>query len=239
MRLNQYIASCGVCSRREADKLIQAGRVTVNGSEAVPGVQISDKDTVTVDGKEIKPSKTSVVLAYYKPVGVTCTEKDQHADKTVIEDLGYGRRVTYAGRLDKDSEGLLLMTDDGKLIEAMMKGSKKHEKEYEVTVDKAVNGDFLNKMSQGVYLKELDRTTRGCKVKRTGKCSFNIILTQGLNRQIRRMCKALGYEVKKLKRIRVMTVRLEDYKLSPGKYTELSEEEKSKLYSAAGLKLGD
>ncbi len=236
MRLNQYIASCGVCSRREADKLIQAGRVIVNGSEAAPGLQVEAADTVLVDGREIKPAKSSVVLAYYKPVGVTCTEKDEHADKTVIEDLGYDRRVTYAGRLDKDSEGLLLMTDDGKLIEAMMKGSKHHEKEYEVTVDKPLNGDFLNRMSQGVYLKELDRTTRGCKVNRTGKCSFNIILTQGLNRQIRRMCKALGYEVKKLKRIRVMTVRLKDYNLSPGKYVELSDTEKAKLYAAAGLK---
>ena len=235
MRLNQYIAACGICSRREADKLIQSGRVSFNGEAAANGVQVSEKDEVKLDGKSIKPATTNVVLAYYKPVGVTCTEKDEHADKTVIEDLGYKKRVTYAGRLDKDSEGLLLMTDDGKLIEAMMRGSKRHEKEYEVTVDKPLNGDFFNKMSQGVYLKELDQTTRGCKVNRTGKCSFNIILTQGLNRQIRRMCKALGYEVKKLKRIRVMTVKLEDYKLSPGKYVELSEEEKSKLYIAAGL----
>jgi 23S rRNA pseudouridine2604 synthase len=236
MRLNQYIAACGICSRREADKLIAVGRVTVNGQEPSPGLQVTDKDVVTVDGKKIEQAKSTVVLAYYKPVGVTCTEKDEHADKTVIEDLGYNRRVTYAGRLDKDSEGLLLMTDDGKLIDAMMKGARRHEKEYEVTVDKPLNGDFLKKMSSGVYLKELDQTTRGCKVNRTGKCSFNIILTQGLNRQIRRMCKTLGYEVKKLKRIRVMTVKLEDYKLTPGKYVELSESEKKKLYFAAGLK---
>ncbi|MDC7295274.1 MULTISPECIES: pseudouridine synthase [unclassified Butyrivibrio] len=237
MRLNQYIASCGVCSRREADKLIDAGRVTVNGNNAQPGIQVTDKDVVTVDGRKIEPSKSSVVIAYYKPVGVTCTEKDEHAERTVIEDLSYNKRVTYAGRLDKDSEGLLLMTDDGKLIDAMMKGAKRHEKEYEVTVDKPLNGDFLKKMSSGVYLKELDQTTRGCKVNRTGKCSFNIILTQGLNRQIRRMCKTLGYEVKKLKRIRVMTIKLEDYKLAPGKYVELSEADKKKLYLAAGLRM--
>ena len=236
MRLNQFIASCGVCSRREADKLIMEKRVTVNGNVAEFGLQVEDGDTVTVDGKEISQSKESVVLAYYKPVGVTCTEKDEHAKKTVIEDLGYKKkRVTYAGRLDKDSEGLLIMTDDGRLIEAMMRGSKKHEKEYEVTVDKPVNGDFLKKMSGGVYLEELDRTTRGCRVTRTGKCSFNIILTQGLNRQIRRMCRALGYEVKKLKRIRVMTVKLSDYDLKPGGYVELSQDEIKKLYRKCGL----
>jgi 23S rRNA pseudouridine2604 synthase len=235
MRLNQYIASCGVCSRREADKLIQEKRVTVNGKPAEFGVQVEQGDRVAVDGKDIAPSEKHVVLAYYKPVGVTSTEKDEHAQRTVIEDLGYKKRVTYAGRLDKDSEGLLIMTDDGKLIEAMMKGSRKHEKEYEVTVDKPINGDFLNKMSQGVYLKELDRTTRGCKVTRTGKCSFNIILTQGLNRQIRRMCSTLGFEVTKLKRIRVMTVKLSDYELKPGKYVELSEDEIKKLYRACGL----
>ncbi|WP_026651240.1 pseudouridine synthase [Butyrivibrio proteoclasticus] len=236
MRLNQFIASCGICSRRDADKLIQSGKVLVDGVIPSPGMQVDGSQKVTVNGKAISQKKDNVVLAYYKPVGVTCTERDSHAERTVIEDIKYPVRVTYAGRLDKDSEGLLLLSNDGKLIEAMMKGSKRHEKEYEVTVDKNINGDFLKKMSNGVYLRELDRTTRGCQIKRTGKRSFNIILTQGLNRQIRRMCEALGFEVKILKRIRVMTVKLSDYDLKPSKYIELSDIEKNKLYEACGLK---
>ncbi len=236
MRLNQFIASCGICSRREADRIIGENRVTVNGSPAQPGMQVTEEDTVILDGKRIEPKQEKTVLAYYKPVGVTCTEKDEHAKRTVIEDISFDKRITYAGRLDKDSEGLLIMTDDGRLIEAMMRGSKKHEKEYEVTVDKPVNGDFLKKMSLGVYLRDLDKTTRPCRVKRTGTASFNIILTQGLNRQIRRMCSELGYEVKTLKRIRVMNIELEKYKLAPGKYKSLTAEDLKKLYTLAGIK---
>lgn len=235
MRLNQFIASCGICSRREADKIIDAGRVTVNGTPATFGMQVEEGDIVLVDGKKIDKKQESIVLAYYKPVGVVCTEKDAHAEKTVIEDINYPERVTYAGRLDKDSEGLLILSNDGNLINAMMKSANKHEKEYEVTVDDKISGDFLNKMANGVYLKDLDRTTRGCKVKKTGPASFNIILTQGLNRQIRRMCEALGHKVIKLKRIRVMTVKLSDYDLKPGKYIELNDAEKNKLYKAAGI----
>ena len=236
MRLNQYIASCGVCSRREADRIIEAGRVSVNGETASFGMQVEDGDEVLLDGKKINQKKGSIVLAYYKPVGVVCTEKDAHAEKTVIDDIKYPERVTYAGRLDKDSEGLLILSNDGNLINAMMKSANKHEKEYDVTVDGKISGDFLNRMANGVYLKDLDRTTRGCKIKKTGPASFNIILTQGLNRQIRRMCEALGYKVTKLKRIRVMTVNLSDYNLKPGKYVELNEADKKKLYKAAGLK---
>lgn len=235
MRLNQFIAACGVCSRREADKLIQSGKVTVNGEPAQPGMQVDEGFDVRVDGKSISKKAKTIVLAYYKPVGVVCTEKDAHAKQTVIDAIGYKERVTYAGRLDKDSEGLLLLTNDGNLINAMMKGSKKHEKEYEVTVDREISGDFLKKMSLGVYLEELDRTTRPCQVTKTGKCSFKIILTQGLNRQIRRMCSALGAEVKTLKRTRVMTVSLKDYDIKPGKYIELDDKEIDKLYRACGL----
>ncbi|RKM57206.1 rRNA pseudouridine synthase [Butyrivibrio sp. X503] len=237
MRLNRYIAACGVCSRRGADKLIEEKRITVNGEIASFGTEVKEGDKVLFDKKEITPAKESIVLAYYKPVGVVCTEKDKHAQETVIENLGFSERVTYAGRLDKDSEGLLLMSNDGKLIEAMMKGANKHEKEYEVIVDKELSGEILNKLSNGIYLPELDRTTRGCKVKRTGTKSFNIILTQGLNRQIRRMCKEVGLNVVSLKRIRVMTVNLKDYKLGPGKYAKLSDKEKAKLYEACGLKM--
>ena len=235
MRLNQYIASCGVCSRREADKLIAAGRVLVNGVIPSPGMQVSPEDVVQVDKKVISKVETRIVLAYYKPVGVVCTEKDAHAERTVISEIKYHTRVTYAGRLDKDSEGLLLLSNDGKLIEAMMKSANKHEKEYEVEVDREINGDFLNRMANGVYLEELDRTTRGCKIQKTGKRSFKIILTQGLNRQIRRMCQALGYEVVSLKRIRVMTVRLSDYNLKSGQYVELPKAEIDKLYRECRL----
>ncbi|MBO6242532.1 MAG: rRNA pseudouridine synthase [Butyrivibrio sp.] len=235
MRLNKFIAGCGVCSRREADKLIEEGRVSINGEIAGFGALVLDGDTVLVDGKEISLQEEKIVIAYYKPVGVTCTEKDKFAQKTVIEDLGFEKRVTYAGRLDKESEGLLLMTNDGDLINAMMRGASGHEKEYEVTVDKEVTADFIRAMSGGIYLKELDKKTRPCKVKKTGKYSFDIVLTQGLNRQIRRMCDALGFSVKKLKRIRVMSVRLEDYNLKPGEHIVLTKEEVKKLCKDAGL----
>ena len=236
MRLNKYIASCGVCSRREADRLIEENRVTVNGAVAVCGTQVEDGDTVCLDGKEIELKDEKIVLAYYKPVGVVCTENDVHAEKTVIEDLGYKERVTYAGRLDKDSEGLLIMSNDGELINSMMRAANMHEKEYEVTVDKDVTDEFLNEMSSGVFLRELNVKTRRCKVRKMGKRSFDIILTQGLNRQIRRMCSELGYEVVKLKRVRVMTVKLGDYNLKPGEYAELSDDAKKLLYDKAGVK---
>lgn len=237
MRLNHYISSCGVCSRREADKLISTGRVKVNGNVPSPGLSVDDGDIVTVDGKEIQLQDKKIVLAYYKPVGVVCTQKDEHALRTLSSEIKYPVRVTYAGRLDKDSEGLLLLTNDGDLINAMMKGSNRHEKEYEVVVDKKITGDFLNKMAGGVYLKDLDKTTRGCKITKTGSSSFKIILTQGLNRQIRRMCDTLGFKVLSLKRIRVMTVKLSDYNLNPGKFVELSKDEMDKLYKAAGLNI--
>lgn len=236
MRLNKYIASCGICSRREADKLIEDNRITIGGVVATCGAQVNEGDVVCFDGKEIHPQSDRIVLAYYKPVGVVCTESDVHAKKTVIEDLGYRERVTYAGRLDKDSEGLLIMSNDGDLINSMMRAANKHEKEYEVTVNKPVTGDFINDMSGGVFLRELGVRTRKCKVSKTGKRSFDIILTQGLNRQIRRMCEELGYEVVTLKRIRVMSVKLSDYNLKPGEYAQLSDEAKKQLYSEAGVK---
>ena len=229
MRLNQFIAACGVCSRREADKLIADGRILINGNVATLGSRVEESDIVTYNGNILSKQEETVVLAYYKPVGVVCTEKDPHAARTVTGEIDYDGRVTYAGRLDKDSEGLLLLTNNGRLIDAMMKGSNLHEKEYEVLVDKDIDDSFINKMSAGVYIEELGVKTRPCKVKRTGKRSFNIILTQGLNRQIRRMCETLGFKVTKLKRIRVMTVKLSDYNLDPGKYVALSKEETEKL----------
>ncbi|MBR3825261.1 MAG: pseudouridine synthase [Lachnospiraceae bacterium] len=230
-RLNKYLADCGVCSRREADRLIEEGRVQVNGTVAGMGCQVSESDKVTVNGKTLTGKATTVVLAFYKPVGVTCSEKDKHAEKIINDYIKYPVRVTYAGRLDKESEGLLLLTNDGKLIDAMMRGANGHEKEYVVKVNKEITEEFLKKMRAGVYLKELSVQTRPCKVERIGKLTFRIILTQGLNRQIRRMCQTLGYEVKQLKRERVMNIRLG--KLTPGSYRKVTGEELERLYQLA------
>ena len=234
-RLNQYIASCGICSRREADRMIEAGRVSVNGTGAVPGMRIKSTDEVRVDGRLLRGALNKVVVAYYKPVGVTCTKSDRHADRTLDEAFSFPVRLTYAGRLDRDSEGLLLMTNDGNLIDAMMKGSNGHEKEYIVRVRSRISDADLEYFRKGVRLKELDATTRPCKVERLGDYTFRIILTQGLNRQIRRMCKAVGNEVKKLKRIRVLNVELGAMK--PGEQRIISGEELEELYSTAGQAL--
>ena len=156
VRINKYLAECGVCSRREADKYIEQGKVRVNQKTAVSGMQVSEQDVVEVVGKLVKPKQQKIVLAYYKPIGVTCTEKDAHADKTIIQALNFPVRLTYAGRLDKDSEGLIIMTNDGELIQRMMRGANRHEKEYTVKVNREITDEFLEKMSQGVYLKELE-----------------------------------------------------------------------------------
>lgn len=231
VRLNKYLADCGVCSRREADRLIEQGRVMVNGRNAVTGCRVTEQDCITVDGKQLSGKSQRVVLAFYKPVGVTCTERDRHAEKLIQDYVQYPVRVTYAGRLDKDSEGLLLLTNDGELIEAVMRGAHKHEKEYTVKVDKEITVQFLDKMATGVYLRELGQTTRPCEVRQTGKYTFQIILTQGLNRQIRRMCRVCGYEVRQLKRTRIMNIELGT--LSPGKYRELQGRELELLYRDA------
>lgn len=236
MRLNKYLAHCGVCSRREADRLIEQGRVLVNGQPAATGQTVEDTDEVTVSGKAVRTSKKTVVLAYNKPVGVTCTEKDSHADKKITDMIKYPVRVTYAGRLDKDSEGLLLLTNDGDLIQAMMRGSNHQEKEYVVKTDKEISREFLDKMAGGIYIKDLDATTKPCKIEQTGKYTFRIILTQGLNRQVRRMCEACGYQVKSLKRIRVMHIMLGN--LKPGEYVELSDQDVERLCRDSGIRAG-
>ena len=232
-RLNKYLAECGVCSRREADRYIEQGKVMVNHAPAVSGMQVSNRDLVEVNGKAVKPVETRIILAYNKPLGVTCTEKDVHAVRTIHQALKYPVRLTYAGRLDRDSEGLLIMTNDGDLIQKMMKGSEKHEKEYIVKVNKPITQDFLDGMSGGVYLKELDRTTRPCKVVAKGKYTFHITLTQGLNRQIRRMCQYFGYEVVSLRRIRVLNIELGS--LASNQYRELTSEEREQLYKLCGM----
>ena len=233
VRLNKYLAECGVCSRRDGDKLIASGKVTVDGRTAVMGERVTGMETIAVQGKILSGRNQKIVLAYYKPVGVTCTERDKYAEKTVTEEIGYPVRVTYAGRLDKDSEGLLLLSNDGELIRRMMKASEKHEKEYRVRTKQTLTEEFLQKMSGGVYLKELDVTTRPCTVEQIDRNTFRIVLTQGLNRQIRRMCRELGFEVTALKRVRVLSVTLDG--LAPGEYRELDREELQKLYQMTGM----
>lgn len=233
IRLNKFLAHAGVCSRRDADKLIEQGKVMVNGRLAAAGQSVCETDEITVSGKLVKGQHKKVVLAFYKPVGVTCTEKDPYAERVIKDLVKYPERVTYAGRLDKDSEGLLLLTNDGDLIQAMMRGANGHEKEYIVKVNRELSEDFATKMEQGIYLKELGLRTRECKVEMLGKYTFRIILTQGVNRQIRRMCAALGYRVISLKRIRVMHVLLGN--LKPGEYRELEQSDLERLQRDCGL----
>lgn len=230
IRLNKFLAQCGICSRREADRLIEEGRVTVDGRIAGMGCQVCGTEKVLVNGKAAERKKEKVVLLYHKPVGVVCTEKDPHAKRTISSELKYPVRVTYAGRLDKDSHGLLLLTNDGDLIEEMMRGANGHEKEYVVKVNRQITEEFLSKMAAGIYLKDLETTTRACEVTKVGEKTFRIILTQGLNRQIRRMCSALGYEVISLKRERVVNLELGN--LKAGEYREATTEEIENLWSA-------
>lgn len=232
-RLNKYLAACGVCSRREADKLIEEGRVTIDGETAATGMRVSGRERIAVNGKVLAGKEEKAVLAYYKPAGVICTERDRHAERKISDELKYPVRLTYAGRLDKESEGLLMMTNDGELIDAMMRGANRHEKEYVVKVDKEVTEDFLKGMAKGVYLEELGLTTRECEVRKSGKFTFVIVLTQGVNRQIRRMVEHFGYRVRALKRVRVMNVNLAN--LKPGEYRVLQGEELRQLYQRVGL----
>ena len=234
VRLNKYLAEAGVCSRREADKLIDEGRVTIDGKVATMGHRVAPGGEVFLNGKPIGKKHEKVVLAYYKPVGITCTEKDKFAEMTIMEAIKYPIRVTYAGRLDKDSEGLILLSNDGDLIHALMKGANLHEKEYLVKVNREVTSAFIEKMASGVYLEELKETTRACEVEAVGKFTFRIILTQGLNRQIRRMCQTFGYDVIQLKRVRIN--KLEIGKLHVGTYRRLYGEELEQLYQSVGMK---
>lgn len=229
IRLNKYMSEAGVCSRREADRLIEAGKVTVDGMKATVGMQIEEGQKVCLNGKPIEKDKKDklILLAVNKPRGVVCSEKSQGGDVNIIDFLHYPKRITYVGRLDKDSEGLLLMTNHGDIINKMMRAANGHEKEYEVTVDKEFNDRFLKDMAAGVHLKELDVTTKPCQVERLGKKKFKIILTQGLNRQIRRMCKELGFHVTGIKRVRIMNIHLGH--LTTGGYRNVTEAEIQEL----------
>ena len=225
VRLNKYLSEAGVCSRREADRLIESGIVTVEGVTAQMGMRVTAGQIVKVGKKTVSKQDEMIVLAVNKPKGIVCTE-DQRERDSIVRFLNYPVRVTYAGRLDKDSRGLLLMTNNGDIINQMMRAANRHEKEYKVTVDKEITEQFIKKMSEGVPI--LDTVTRPCTVKKIGKYTFSIILTQGLNRQIRRMCAAFGYEVKDLVRIRIMNIRLGS--LKEGAYRKLTDEELEELY---------
>lgn len=227
IRLNKYLSEAGVCSRREADRMIEAGKVTVDGRRAMSGMRVSEGQRILVDGKAVEREKKMVLLAVNKPVGVVCTTDTRWGDVTVDQLLHYPKRIFYVGRLDKDSEGLLLMTNNGDILNKIMRAGNYHEKEYEVTVDKELTEDFLKRMAEG-GIPILDQVTRPCRVKKLGKKRFRIILTQGLNRQIRRMCEYLGYRVVRLVRVRIMNIRLE--KLRPGEYREVTAEEQERLY---------
>lgn len=225
IRLNKYISEAGICSRREADRLIESGKVTVDGKLAETGMKVTDSQEVRVGKKVIRPKNEMVLLAVNKPVGVVCTE-DKREKHNIINFLKYPSRITYIGRLDKDSEGLLLMTNNGDIINKMMRAGNEHEKEYKVTVNKPITPEFIEHMANGVPI--LDTVTRKCKVEAIGKYKFRIILTQGLNRQIRRMCEYLGYKVTRLERVRVMNIELGN--LKPGEYREVTEAEIAELY---------
>ena len=221
IRINKYLSDAGICSRREADKLIEAGRVMVDGRIAVSGQKIQPPAKVCVDGKEVVQEEKKVLLLFHKPRGIVCSTKKQKDEITVTEFLNYPLRIYPVGRLDKDSEGLLLMTNQGELVNRIMRAGNYHEKEYLVTVNKPIDESFIKAMGSGVPI--LDTITRPCVVERTGKNSFRIILTQGLNRQIRRMCEYLGYQVTSLKRIRIMNLYLSG--IEAGKYREITETE--------------
>jgi len=228
IRLNKYLSDAGVCSRRAADKAIEEGRVLVNGKPAEMGMRIRSADEVLFDGKPVSNAdKKPVLIAYNKPVGIVCTAEKREKNN-IIDHINYPERIYPIGRLDKDSNGLILLTNQGDLVNKIMRAANAHEKEYIVTVDKDIDSDFIKKMSSGVYLDELEVTTRKCQVEKLSKRTFKIVLTQGLNRQIRRMCQMLGYRVRSLKRVRIMNIELND--LQEDTYRDVTEGELATLY---------
>lgn len=226
-RINKYLSEIGYCSRREADKLIEAGRVTINGKIPEMGTKIAPNDIVAVDGAILQDSKNSFVyLAFNKPIGIVCTTDTRVEKDNIIDFIKYPKRIFPIGRLDKPSEGLILLTDDGDIVNKILRASNNHEKEYIVTVDKPISQTFVERMANGVPI--LDRVTKKCEVKKLGTHEFKIILTQGLNRQIRRMCEYLDYEVQTLKRVRIMNIKLD---VPVGEYRELTKNEMEELHN--------
>jgi len=226
-RLNKYLSEAGYCSRRAADKLIDEGRVTINGAVPEMGTKVIPGDEVKVDGKTIlNNAKKRTYIAFNKPVGIVCTTDTGVEKDNIIDYISYPTRIFPVGRLDKDSEGLILLTDDGDIVNKILRASNNHEKEYIVKVDKPISQTFVQRMSAGIPLEELGKTTKPCSVEKLSTFEFKIILTQGLNRQIRRMCEYLNYEVHALKRTRIMNIH---QKCEVGTYRDLTDEELSTL----------
>ena len=228
IRINKYLSECGYCSRRAADKLLEEGRVTADGRILSPGDKVTSEMDVRVDGKSVHLENTRVVLAFNKPRGIVCTAEKKEKNN-IVDAIGYPIRIYPVGRLDKESRGLILLTNDGELMNRLTSARYNHDKEYVVTVDKEVTADFVKKMSAGIYLTELKKKTRPCQVRKIKYDAFSIILHQGLNRQIRRMCAALGYEVKDLERIRISGLTLKSLELNEGEYRELNADELRRL----------
>lgn len=229
MRINKFISETGYCSRREADKLVDSGRVTINGEKAQLGSQAEHGDDVRIDGKQIGEQKHHVYIALNKPVGITCTT-ELHIKGNIVDFVGHKERIFPIGRLDKDSEGLILLTNDGDIVNPILRSEGKHEKEYIVTVDRPLTAAFVKGMSEGVHI--LGSMTLPCQVTRVADRVFRIILTEGRNRQIRRMCEAFGYHVRKLQRVRVMNIQLGG--LQVGKWRDLSDAERQQLFDSLG-----
>ncbi len=220
MRLNKFISETGICSRRQADQWIAEGRVTINGKRAELGTQVGTGDEVRANGRVVGArSKRHVYIALNKPVGITCTT-ERHIEGNIIDFIGHAERIFPIGRLDKDSDGLILLTSNGDIVNEILRSENNHEKEYLVTVDKPLTLAFLSGMAGGVHLAELKQTTKPCKLSRTSDRSFRITLTQGLNRQIRRMCEAFGYEVHRLQRVRIINIGLGE--LKRGRWRDLT-----------------
>lgn len=226
IRINKFLKDAGICSRREADKLVESRKVLINGNVCENGSKVYDGDEVTVNGKKVKGAQKKTYLAFYKPVGIVCTAEKQE-ENNIMDYIEYPVRVTYCGRLDKESEGLLLLSNDGDFMQKLMRGANGHEREYLVRVDKPLTDEFIMGMENGVFLEELGVTTRKCRIRKITDVTFTIVLTQGLNRQIRRMCRAFDYHVRFLKRVRIENIQLGD--MEPGSYRELEDKELKEL----------
>lgn len=226
MRINKYLAEAGIVSRRGADQWILDGRVLINGIPAELGSRVQPEDEVTVDGKVISQEQDLVYIALNKPVGITSTT-ERHIEGNIVDFVNHNQRIFHIGRLDKDSDGLILLTNDGDIVNEILRSENEHEKEYIVTVNERITSTFLEKMASGVRI--LDTVTKPCKVKQLGPHTFSIILTQGLNRQIRRMCSALGFTIKRLQRVRIMNIELGN--LPIGKWRDLTDHEKQTLFA--------
>lgn len=226
IRINKFLSEIGYCSRREADKLIDQGRVKINGTTPLLGTKVSDKDEIIINGEIVNtpPSKKMVYLAFNKPTGIVCTTDTVREKNNIIDFINYPTRIFPIGRLDKPSEGLIFLTNDGDIVNKILRARNNHEKEYEVTVNKPVTSEFIRSMANGIPV--LETITRKCYVKQTDKKKFKMILTQGLNRQIRRMCEYLDYEVKKLKRVRIMNIQLD---IPIGTYRDFTSKELNQI----------